>query len=237
MDADLRRLDHRPRVHGRFFRRTAMNILADLKPETWPEMTLVLVLAGGSRSPAGLPAAATSARNAGAETRCHTECTGHEKPLPEIASRAACGKGAPGCAASEQDPRRALPCGCRRVKQSIQHPSQFLRETIIQWHYGKGARFSLHRSMIETIHKKFCELTGVEKLTLSALRMQIWSDFISRGFTEADLELVVMWIKRQIPRGSGFSNLSLQFSTFFKNGVDTFEERLALAKLKRRPIC
>ncbi|GEM_PF-5563731 len=24
-----------------------MNILADLKPETWPEMTLVLVLAGG----------------------------------------------------------------------------------------------------------------------------------------------------------------------------------------------
>ncbi len=91
--------------------------------------------------------------------------------------------------------------------------------------------------MIETIHKKFCELTGVEKLTLSALRMQIWSDFISRGFTEADLELVVMWIKRQIPRGSGFSNLSLQFSTFFKNGVDTFEERLALAKLKRRPIC
>lgn len=81
------------------------------------------------------------------------------------------------------------------------------------------------------LHAHFCRVLS-QKLTLSCIRMQTWAEFVSRGYTEEDLDLVIRWTKAQIARGeNGFSPLSLQFRVMVQD-LDRFEERLALARQK-----
>jgi hypothetical protein len=87
---------------------------------------------------------------------------------------------------------------------------------------------------ITDLHSAYCEATGFD-LPLRMGRDRAWFDFEKAGFTKDDLLLVIRWIRKQIPRGAGYSIHSLRFSTLLQ--LDTFEEKLQLARheLKLRP--
>lgn len=88
-------------------------------------------------------------------------------------------------------------------------------------------------SIPEQLHATFTALSG-QKITLSAMRMEVLAEMASRGFTPADVELVWRWVKLQISRNEGgFSTASLQFGTLIGRtiaDVDRFEDKLELAK-------
>jgi hypothetical protein len=85
---------------------------------------------------------------------------------------------------------------------------------------------------VTALNAAFCRFTG-NRCTLSYARKLSWTQFIERGFTEADLELVIRWLKAQIARGEGgFSPLSLQFGALLGD-VDKFEDRLNVARQSR----
>lgn len=79
------------------------------------------------------------------------------------------------------------------------------------------------------LHAYYQQLTG-QKLTASYARMETWTQFVARGLTKDDLNLVYRWTKRQADRGEGgFSPLSLQFGRMVAD-LDRFEDRLQIAR-------
>ena len=87
---------------------------------------------------------------------------------------------------------------------------------------------------IDELHAAYCQATGFD-LPLRMGRDRTWFDFEKAGFTKEDLLLVIRWIRREIPKRSGYSLTSLRFSTLLQ--LDYFEEKLMLARqeLGRRP--
>jgi len=83
---------------------------------------------------------------------------------------------------------------------------------------------------LQSLHAHFESLTGQTGLTLSYARISAWHELMQRGYTAADVALVVAWIKRQISadRG-GFNRQSLQFSRLIQD-ADLFEDRLNMAR-------
>ncbi len=78
------------------------------------------------------------------------------------------------------------------------------------------------------LHAHFCERTG-QRLTLSYQREMTWAQFVQRGLTREDLDLVIRWTQLQIQRGEGgFSPLSLQLHNMLGD-LDRFEDRLGVA--------
>jgi hypothetical protein len=88
---------------------------------------------------------------------------------------------------------------------------------------------------IALLHAVYSELTGME-LHLTFDRERAWFDFLAKGFTEADLRLVVGRIKAGIarrerrPAALKFHNLVVM--------LDYFEEDLAEARAlsRRKPV-
>src|SRR4051812_1206597 len=85
---------------------------------------------------------------------------------------------------------------------------------------------------ISELHQVYCQASGFA-LPLRMGRDRVWFDFDKAGFTEADLLLVIAWVKRQcgVAR-SGYSAASLRFSTLLQ--LDYFEEKLHLARMEQR---
>lgn len=79
----------------------------------------------------------------------------------------------------------------------------------------------------EQLHKIYCDQTGYQ-LRMAYDRDRAWYEFLQSGFTAADLELVLAYLKRGIAKGDRregclrFRNLIVQ--------PDQFEEELQLAK-------
>ena len=85
------------------------------------------------------------------------------------------------------------------------------------------------KKLVAAMHAHFESLTQ-QRLTLSYQRMRAWDELIRRGYSVADVALVIRWIKAQMGRnGSGYSPSSLQFSRLIQD-ADLFEDRLNLAR-------
>jgi len=85
------------------------------------------------------------------------------------------------------------------------------------------------KKLVLALHAHFESLTQ-QRLTLSYQRMRAWDELLKRGYTAADVALVIRWIKAQMGRsGSGYSPSSLQFSRLIQD-ADLFEDRLNLAR-------
>lgn len=88
----------------------------------------------------------------------------------------------------------------------------------------------------ELLLGKFVELSG-QRITLSAMRMEVLAEMARRGFIAADVELVYRWVKQQIGRNEGGYNVaSLQFGAMLGRSiadVDKFEDKLEVAKQSR----
>jgi|GEM_PF-4311409 len=85
------------------------------------------------------------------------------------------------------------------------------------------------KKLVSALHAHFESLTQ-QRLTLSYQRMRAWDELVKRGYTAADVALVIRWIKAQMGRpGSGYSPSSLQFSRLIQD-ADLFEDRLNLAR-------
>jgi hypothetical protein len=85
------------------------------------------------------------------------------------------------------------------------------------------------KKLVAALHAHFESLTQ-QRLTLSYQRMRAWDELVKRGYTAADVALVIRWIKAQMGRsGSGYSPSSLQFSRLIQD-ADLFEDRLNLAR-------
>ncbi len=80
---------------------------------------------------------------------------------------------------------------------------------------------------IAELHATYCRATGFD-LPLRMGRDRTWFDFEKAGFTKEDLLLVIRWIRREIPKRSGYSLSSLRFSTLLQ--LDYFEEKLLMAR-------
>lgn len=85
------------------------------------------------------------------------------------------------------------------------------------------------KKLVAALHAHFESLTQ-QRLTLSYQRMRAWDEIVKRGYTAADVALVIRWIKAQMGRpGSGYSPASLQFSRLIQD-ADLFEDRLNIAR-------
>ncbi len=93
------------------------------------------------------------------------------------------------------------------------------------------AKFPEMAAAVEKLHAVYARSTGFE-LRLDYARIRAWHDFIQAGLGEADLALVVGYLRRKIAAGDRnpgalkFSNLIVQ--------LDRFEEDLALARAENR---
>jgi hypothetical protein len=89
-------------------------------------------------------------------------------------------------------------------------------------------------ALAKSLNEAYCALTG-NSATLSYQRQQSWCEFIRRGFTEADLALVVRWLKVKIARNEGgFSAQSMQFGALLQD-LDRFEDKLSTARASKLP--
>jgi len=88
----------------------------------------------------------------------------------------------------------------------------------------------------EQLLARFVELSG-QKITLSAMRMEVLAEMATRQFTPDDVALVWHWVKHQIRRNEGgYNTASLQFGTLLGRNiadVDRFEDKLQLARQSR----
>lgn len=83
--------------------------------------------------------------------------------------------------------------------------------------------------LVQALHAHFESLTG-NRCTLSYMRIAAWDELIQRGYTAADVAMVIRWIRAQFAKqGSGYSPASLQFSRLIAD-ADIFEDRLNLAR-------
>lgn len=98
----------------------------------------------------------------------------------------------------------------------------------------KPTDFPDYAARVQALHDKFEALTGF-RVTLSYLRIEGWREFMARGYGEAEIELVVRWLRSQMGKpGTGFTPQSLQFSRLIQD-TDLFEDRLNLAQQARSP--
>lgn len=87
---------------------------------------------------------------------------------------------------------------------------------------------------IEEAHRRYCELTGY-RLLLSIDRHYWWAQWLAKGFTDADLALVVRNIQKGIKTGNRHQG-ALKWSHLIQE-PDRFEEELmeARASLRNTP--
>lgn len=78
-----------------------------------------------------------------------------------------------------------------------------------------------------SIHSAYCRLAQAD-LTLTMDRLYYWNAWLSRGFTEADLRLVIRYLLHEVKAGRRFPG-SLKWCNLIQN-ADRFEEDLALAR-------
>jgi hypothetical protein len=80
---------------------------------------------------------------------------------------------------------------------------------------------------IEDLHTAYWHAIGFD-LPLRMGRDRAWFDFEKAGFTKEDILLVIRWIRREIPKRTGYSINSLRFSTLLQ--LDYSEEKLLVAR-------
>lgn len=86
---------------------------------------------------------------------------------------------------------------------------------------------------IKAIHGAYVRLTG-QDVALDMHRESVWFEWLRKGFTEADLKLVVCHVRKGMPSGDRKQG-ALKFSNLIGQ-LDRFEEDLAMARaLARRP--
>lgn len=83
----------------------------------------------------------------------------------------------------------------------------------------------------KAIHQKYCDLVGYS-LAYSTDRAYWWSHWIYKGFTEADLELVIRHIQAGIKNGTRRAG-ALKWSNLIRE-AEHFEEELVEAKAQKR---
>ena len=88
------------------------------------------------------------------------------------------------------------------------------------------------RQQIERLHGLYCRLSG-QQIRLDMAREGIWFEFIRRGFTGEDLQLVLRALRAAIARGDRNPG-ALKFSNLVGQ-PDYFEEDLALIRAHARP--
>lgn len=92
---------------------------------------------------------------------------------------------------------------------------------------------AINQQSINSVHKVFVELTGMP-LVLTMGRIFIYEQWLLQ-FTEADLRIVVPYIKKGIKAGRRQPG-ALKFSNLIENPA-RFEEDLGMAKAEsRRPV-
>lgn len=88
---------------------------------------------------------------------------------------------------------------------------------------------------IESLHATYCRLTGFQLSRARGLfdyRQRAWCDFLSAGFTEDDLALVITWLQRKIKAGE--RNIgAIRFSNLIE-ALPRFEEELGMARAEVR---
>lgn len=87
-------------------------------------------------------------------------------------------------------------------------------------------------SDIKPIHAEYCQLVGDILLTFD--RMYWWGQWLARGWTVAELRLVVAYLQKEIARGNRYPG-SLRWSRLIQQ-TDNFDEELVLARgsMKRK---
>lgn len=81
------------------------------------------------------------------------------------------------------------------------------------------------------LHQRYCQLVNYP-LAYSTERGYWWSHWIYKGFTEADLELVIRHIQYGIKNGTRHAG-ALKWSNLIRE-AEHFEEELVEAKAKKR---
>lgn len=84
---------------------------------------------------------------------------------------------------------------------------------------------------IPKLHAAYCELTGLE-IGLDMNRERSWFEWAKKGFTEEDLRLVILEIRKGIKIGKRNPG-ALKFRNLIE-GLDYFEEDLAMVKAQKR---
>lgn len=83
---------------------------------------------------------------------------------------------------------------------------------------------------IAALHAAYQRLTGLS-VTLSTFRVYCWEHWVSRGWTQADLELVIRLIKDKMSKPVQLS--CLRFGRLISD-VERFEEDLSEARARYR---
>lgn len=80
---------------------------------------------------------------------------------------------------------------------------------------------------IKKLHAAYCTLTGF-RISLDMMREGVWFEWLRKGFTQEDLQLVVRHLRKGINDGQRNAG-ALKFSNLIGQ-VDHFEEDLAMAR-------
>lgn len=86
-------------------------------------------------------------------------------------------------------------------------------------------------TLVQSLHTAYTQLTGLE-IGLDFYREACWAAFISKGFTQDDLKMVIFSIKKGIETRERKPG-ALKFRNLIVN-LDWFEEDLAEIRAKRR---
>jgi hypothetical protein len=84
---------------------------------------------------------------------------------------------------------------------------------------------------IPQLHQTYVALSGLP-IRLDMARERSWFEFEKRGFTEADLRLVILEIQKGIKAGKRHLG-ALRFRNLIES-LDYFEEELAMVKARKR---
>lgn len=82
------------------------------------------------------------------------------------------------------------------------------------------------------LHELFCEITGQQGLSLRFDRMRTWHEWMSCGWTDDDLRVVVRYLRRGIAEGRRNPG-ALKFRNLIGQ-PDLFEEELVEARRELR---
>lgn len=89
--------------------------------------------------------------------------------------------------------------------------------------------------LVNALHAVYCECSGLP-IANTLQRVFCWESWLSHGWTEADLRLVVTTLRRKCEKGERWACSSLLFSRLIRD-TDRFEELLsefrAMARTKR----
>ena len=84
---------------------------------------------------------------------------------------------------------------------------------------------------IQQAHALYCQLTG-QRVSLRFERERLWFELFRAGFTEADLQIVVRYLQREIRHGRRNVG-ALKLSNLLQ--LDRFEEDLNISRVALSP--